>query len=130
VHSARYAGPGASDADRIAKLQDELRRVAAAQSAAPTGRAPGQTLDRGARFVCVIALAARGRVVAVLSDDVRGEILEQPRGAAGFGYDPVFLYPPLGKTFAELREEEKNQHSHRSKAFRKLLEFLASSPVL
>jgi XTP/dITP diphosphohydrolase len=66
----------------------------------------------------------------VLSDDVRGEILEQPRGAAGFGYDPVFLYPPLGKTFAELREEEKNQHSHRGKAFRKLLEFLASSPVL
>jgi XTP/dITP diphosphohydrolase len=131
VHSARYAGPGASDADRIAKLQDELRRTAKGSSPDPSPeRGLDRALDRSARFVCVIALAARGRVVAVLSDDVRGEILDQPRGAAGFGYDPVFLYPPLGKTFAELREEEKNTHSHRGKAFRKLLEFLTSSPVL
>jgi XTP/dITP diphosphohydrolase len=125
VLSARYAGTGASDADRIAKLEEELRRAGAAK-----GSSPDHPLDRGACFVCVIALAARGRVAAVLSDDVRGEILERPRGAAGFGYDPVFLYPPLGKTFAEMREEEKNKHSHRGKAFRKMLEFLASSPVL
>ncbi len=121
VQSARYAGPGASDADRIAKLTEELRRA---------GAAPGFALDRSACFVCVIALAVRGRVAAVLSEDVRGEILEQPRGPSGFGYDPVFLYPPLGKTFAEMRAEEKNKHSHRGKAFRKMLEFLASSPVL
>jgi XTP/dITP diphosphohydrolase len=125
VHSARYAGPGASDADRIAKLEEELRRAGTAK-----GSSHDHALDRGARFVCVIVLAARGRVVAVLSGDVRGEILELPRGAAGFGYDPVFLYPPLGKTFAEMREEEKNKHSHRGKAFRKMLEFLTSSPVL
>jgi XTP/dITP diphosphohydrolase len=116
VRSARYAGPGASDAQRMAKLLGELRQH--------------RVLDRSARFVCVIALAARGRVIGVFSDSVEGEILSKPRGAGGFGYDPVFFFDPLDKTFAEISPEEKNRYSHRGKAFRKLLEFLASSPML
>lgn len=108
--SARYAGPNATDADRVRKLLAAM---------AEKGMA-----DRRARFVCVIALARRGRLVAIFSDAVEGILLETPRGQGGFGYDPIFFYPPLGKTFAELPREEKNRHSHRGKAFRKLLAFL------
>lgn len=113
VQSARYAGRGASDAARIQRLLEELRSKAVS--------------DRRARFVCVLALAERGHVRAVFSDLVAGELLEAPRGAQGFGYDPVFFYPPLGKSFAELPHEQKNLHSHRGKAFRKLLDFLESN---
>jgi XTP/dITP diphosphohydrolase len=110
VYSARYAGPGASSEQRNAKLLVELR-----------GK---KDLERVAFFVCVIALARRGRCVAVVSGKVDGEILDEPRGASGFGYDPVFYFPPLGKSFAELNAEEKNQHSHRGKAFRRLMDVL------
>ena len=110
VQSARYAGPGASDATRVRKLLEELRSKAVS--------------DRRARFVCVLALAERGQLRAVFSDFAAGELLEAPRGEQGFGYDPIFFYAPLGKSFAELPREEKNLHSHRGKAFRKLLEFL------
>lgn len=110
VNSARYAGPRASDAERIEKLLSELRSRGAQ--------------DRRARFVCVLALAERGRVVAVFSDFVGGELLDAPRGSEGFGYDPIFFYPGFGKSFAEVSREEKNRVSHRGKAFRKLLEFL------
>ncbi len=82
--------------------------------------------ERAAYFVCAIALAKEGRALAVVTDRVDGEILEAPRGAGGFGYDPVFCFPALGKTFAELPAEEKNQRSHRGKAFRKLLTALSS----
>ncbi len=116
VHSARYAGPRASSMERFEKLLAEMR-------------ARGSK-DRRARFVCVIALAVRGRVVAVFSEAVEGEILESPRGMGGFGYDPVFFLGPAGKSFAEMSAEEKNRYSHRAKAFRKLIDFLASSPVL
>jgi XTP/dITP diphosphohydrolase len=116
VRSARYAGPNASSAERIAKLLDEMRHRGAT--------------DRRARFVCVIALAVRGRVVAVFSDSVEGEILENPQGSGGFGYDPVFFFGPAAKSFAEMSADEKNRYSHRAKAFRKLAEFLATSPVL
>ena len=116
VHSARYAGPQATDAERVTKLLHELR-----------GRAGA---DRHARFVCVIALAERGRVLCVFSDAAEGLILDAPHGEGGFGYDPVFHFPPLNKTFAEIAPEEKNLHSHRGKAFRKLQEFLASSPAI
>ena len=119
VYSARYAGPGASDAQRTAKLLDELRT-----------RGARSLTDRRARFVCVIALVKRGRTIAVVSAAAEGEILDAPRGAGGFGYDPVFLVPTLGKTFAELSAAEKNRYSHRGKAFRKLLGFLARSSVL
>ncbi len=110
VHSARYAGSQAVNEERIRKLLEELR-----------GR---KGADRAAYFVCAIALAARGRAVAILTGRVDGEILDAPRGSGGFGYDPVFYFPALGKSFAELSAQEKNAHSHRGKAFRKLLEFL------
>lgn len=115
VHSARYGGPQASDAERIQKLLAELR-------------GKGVT-ERCARFVCVLALALQGQVLAVFSDLVAGELLEAPRGSEGFGYDPIFFFPTLGRSFAELTREEKNQHSHRGKAFRKLLAFLESRPL-
>jgi XTP/dITP diphosphohydrolase len=110
VRSARYAGPGASDADRYRKLLAEMRGM------------NGE--NRHARFVCVLALAKAGRTIGLFSASAEGEILESPRGERGFGYDPVFFFPALGKSYAELSREEKNQHSHRGKAFRKALEFL------
>jgi len=63
-------------------------------------------------------------VRAVISDFAEGTLLNAPRGSGGFGYDPIFFFPPLGRAFAELSREEKNQYSHRGKAFRKLLQFL------
>ena len=116
VRSARYAGPSASSAERISKLLSALRACGSG--------------DRRARFVCVIALAVRGKVTAVFSDSVEGTILESPRGAGGFGYDPVFFFGPAAKSFAEMSADEKNQYSHRAKAFGKLADFLASSPML
>jgi XTP/dITP diphosphohydrolase len=110
VQSARYAGPTATSAQRIAKLLAELRGKA--------GEA------RRAYFACAIALAQRGRAIAVVTGRVDGSILENARGGGGFGYDPIFYFPPLHRTFAELSAEEKNEHSHRGKAFRKLLTVL------
>jgi XTP/dITP diphosphohydrolase len=107
VHSARYAGAHATNAERIAKLLGELRGKTGA--------------DREAYFVCAITLAERGRAIAVVTARVDGEILESPRGSGGFGYDPVFYFPALKKTFGELLPEGKNQVSHRGKAFRKML---------
>lgn len=107
VHSARYAGPNASDAERIAKLLGEMRGMA--------GEA------RHSRFVCVIAAARRGQLLAVLSDSAEGFVAKEARGSDGFGYDPIFYFPARAKTFAELSEAEKNKASHRGKAFRKLL---------
>ncbi len=82
--------------------------------------------ERKAHFVCAISLARNGRALAVVTDRVDGEILESARGTGGFGYDPVFYFPALKKTFAELTGMEKNQHSHRGKAFRTLLAALSS----
>jgi XTP/dITP diphosphohydrolase len=111
VHSARYAGPNATDADCVRKL---LRAM------------EGKTGDqRRARFVCVAAVARRRRAVAVVSDFVEGILTLEPRGANGFGYDPVFLLPDLGSTAAEVSPEEKNLRSHRGKAFRKVRDLLA-----
>jgi len=110
VLSARYAGPGASNEQKIAKLLFEMKGLEGA--------------NRCAYFICVIAAVRAGRAVAVVSEKVDGEILDAPSGSDGFGYDPVFFFPPLDKTFAELRAEEKSQHSHRGKAFRRLLEVL------
>jgi len=112
VHSARYAGLGATNAQRIEKLLGKLQ--------GKTGN------ERVAYFVCAIALAEKGRAIAVVTDRVDGEILGSPRGAGGFGYDPVFYFPALTKTFAELSAEEKNQFSHRGKAFRRLLTALST----
>ena len=110
VQSARYAGPGASDADRIRKLLGEMR-----------GK-KGE--DRRARFVCVVAVAESGEMRGLFSASVEGILLEEARGQGGFGYDPIFFFPALGKTYAEISREEKNLHSHRGKAFHKALNFL------
>jgi XTP/dITP diphosphohydrolase len=112
VQSARYAGPGAKNAQRIEKLLREMH--------GKTGS------DRAAHFVCAIALAKEGRAIAIVTARVDGEILESPRGTGGFGYDPVFYFPALQRTFAELSAEEKNRHSHRGKAFRRLLAHLST----
>ncbi len=112
VHSARYAGPQATSTERIEKL---------------LGAMHGKTgAERSAHFICAIALAERGRVMAIVTDRADGEILETPRGAGGFGYDPIFYFPTPGKTFAELSAEEKNQHSHRGRAFRRFLAALSA----
>jgi XTP/dITP diphosphohydrolase len=108
--SARYAGPGASNEQKIAKLLFAMKGL--------------EGVNRSAYFVCVIAAVRAGRAVAVVSEKVDGVILDAARGSGGFGYDPVFYFPPLGKTFAELRAEEKSLHSHRGKAFRRLLDVL------
>ena len=113
VHSARYAGPNATNAERIAKLLGELR-----------GKNGG---ERAACFVCAIALAHSGRAMAIVTARVDGTILESPRGSGGFAYDPVFYFPALKKTFAELLPQEKNQISHRGKAFRRLLKSIRNS---
>jgi XTP/dITP diphosphohydrolase len=110
VQSARYASVGASNDAKIAKLLGAMQ-----------GK---EGSERAAYFVCVIALAVHGSCVAVVSGKVHGEILDSPRGTGGFGYDPVFFFPPLGKAFAELGAEEKNQFSHRGKTFRRLIAVL------
>ena len=110
VRSARYAGVGATPAENLCKLLEAMR--------GKSGK------DRQAYFVCVLAVARSGRVAAVITNRVDGEILEAPHGSGGFGYDPVFYFPPLSKSFAELSSAEKNQHSHRGKAFRRLLDVL------
>jgi XTP/dITP diphosphohydrolase len=110
IHSARYAGPGASDADRVRKLLSELEGTAA----------------RDARFVCSLALAQDGVLILEAEGECRGVIAQEPRGSNGFGYDPVFYFPKLCKTYAELSSEEKNLHSHRAHAVASLLSKIAN----
>jgi XTP/dITP diphosphohydrolase len=112
IHSARYAGPNTTDADRVRKLLREME-----------GK---EGEERRARFVCVTAIAQRGRVLAVVSDFAEGALTKDPRGTDGFGYDPIFFFEQLGRTYAEISREEKNQYSHRGKAFRKALAVLAA----
>lgn len=112
LHSARYAGPEASDADNVAKLLDALGRV-------PPER-------RNARFVCVLALLRRADDPApvICEGDWRGSIAESPRGDRGFGYDPVFLVPGEDCTAAELDPARKNRISHRGRALAALVDRL------
>ena len=116
VHSARFAGPEANDQANNQNLLSELRRVGAGLKSAPTNRA--------AHYVCVVALAQGQQILTVVEGRADGIILDSPRGSGGFGYDPYFFFPPLGKTFAEISAEEKFAVSHRGEAFRKLLDFL------
>jgi len=102
LRSARYGGPGLDDAGRVRLLLDALRAVPAA--------------ERTARFRCVIALIEPDGRERLVEGTVEGCIAEAPRGKGGFGYDPVFFYPPLGRTLAELTEEEKARVSHRAHA--------------
>jgi XTP/dITP diphosphohydrolase len=106
VRSARYAGEEASDADNNAKLLKELERVE----------------NRSAAFACVIAIAVPWGPALIYEGRCEGIITNEQVGTKGFGYDPVFYYPPLQKTFAQLSTEEKNQVSHRGQALRQLRE--------
>ncbi|MFH2054710.1 MAG: RdgB/HAM1 family non-canonical purine NTP pyrophosphatase [bacterium] len=111
VLSARYAGAGCSFADNNRKLLAELAGVPSAQ--------------RGARFVTVIAISYEGGD-QIVEGAVEGFIAERNRGENGFGYDPVFVYPPTGETFAEMGAVQKNSISHRGRALVKLREWLLS----
>ena len=104
LHSARFGGPGLDDAGRVTLLLERL-------SAVPSGR-------RSARFRCVIALVDEAGREHTVEGVAEGEIAAAPRGTGGFGYDPVFFHPPLGRTFGELTEEEKERVSHRGLAAR------------
>ncbi len=106
VLSARYGGEHGNDQRNIARLLLEMKDV-------PPER-------RTARFRCVAALAIPGEVLTTTTGTVEGLIAETPRGANGFGYDPVFIAPALGRTCAELEPEEKHRISHRGQAFRRL----------
>ncbi|MCT0223963.1 RdgB/HAM1 family non-canonical purine NTP pyrophosphatase [Synechococcus sp. CS-1328] len=115
VYSARYA---ATDAGRIERLLRELAE------AAPRG---GDNPDRRAHFTAALALAdPAGRTVLEVEGVCEGEILPAPRGSGGFGYDPVFLVPELGLTFAEMVPEQKRQRGHRGRALAALLPRLAA----
>ncbi|MGH9740012.1 MAG: RdgB/HAM1 family non-canonical purine NTP pyrophosphatase [Candidatus Acidiferrales bacterium] len=116
VRSARYAGANATDAQNNRKLLAEME---------------GREGDaRRARFVCVTALARSGRALAVISGSAEGLILKEPRGAGGFGYDPLFFSRELGCTFAEAPAREKNCLSHRGKAFAKIVALLTDQNIL
>lgn len=115
LYSARYGGPEATDAGRVTKLLDEMKGV--------------EPEKRGARFVCAAAIVWDGGE-RVFVEEARGEIIESPRGQGGFGYDPVFHYPPLGRTFAELSSEEKSAVSHRGRAFHRLAGWLKRNELL
>jgi len=104
LHSARFGGPGLDDAGRVALLLERLGSV-------PAG-------SRTARFRCVIALVDEAGGERTVEGVVEGEIAAAPRGTGGFGYDPVFLYPPLARTFGELSDSEKERLSHRALAAR------------
>ena len=111
VHSARHAGPNATDADRIGILLQRLADV------------PPQ--ERGAAFHCVVAIATPDGRAWTTEGMCAGAIIDEPAGSGGFGYDSVFFVPDLGKTFAQLSSREKNAISHRGIAAREAAALLA-----
>jgi XTP/dITP diphosphohydrolase len=118
VHSARYAAEDPQKAEgntddeaNNALLLRELKSI-------PPEKRTG-------RFVCVIAAARDGKILQIFQGTAEGQILDRPRGSNGFGYDPLFYFPHIKRTFAELTAEEKAQYSHRGAAFRQFLEWYA-----
>jgi XTP/dITP diphosphohydrolase len=128
VHSARYAAPdlqnkepheadaNTDDEANNARVLRELKNVSAAQ--------------RTGRFVCVLAAARDGETLATFHGTADGTILDAARGTNGFGYDPLFYFTQIGKTFAELTAEQKSQYSHRGAAFLQLLEWLSEPSLI
>ncbi|HSB14358.1 MAG TPA: RdgB/HAM1 family non-canonical purine NTP pyrophosphatase [Bryobacteraceae bacterium] len=110
VSSARFAGPGATDEANNRLLLEKLRGVE----------------DRAAQFVCMIALADAGKLVATFRGIIEGHILHEPRGANGFGYDPLFYHPPFACTFGEATGEQKLAVSHRGRALAVMVKYLLS----
>ena len=104
VYSARYAGEDATDSQRCHKILDEMK----------------EATDRKAAFECVISIAVPSGPALTYEGRCEGIIADSPRGVNGFGYDPIFYYPSLGKTFAELSREDKGRISHRGKALGEL----------
>ncbi|MBI4874554.1 MAG: RdgB/HAM1 family non-canonical purine NTP pyrophosphatase [Acidobacteria bacterium] len=107
VVSARFSGPGATDASNNALLLEKLRGIG----------------NRTARFVCVIAVAEQGCLAGTFRGEVEGRILDQARGAQGFGYDPLFFFEPYGCTFGEVEGPRKFEVSHRGRALRAMLDY-------
>jgi len=121
VHSARYAAPDLHDkepheADENTADEANNARVLRELTDVPVEKRTG-------RFVCVLAAARDGKTLATFRGIAEGIILDAPRGSNGFGYDPLFYFPQIGKTFAEFTAEEKARYSHRGAAFRKFLEW-------
>ena len=110
LYSSRFGGEGATDADRNRLLLERLAGV-------PEER-------RGARFTSAVAVARAGEILFQAVESVEGRIAPELRGTSGFGYDPLFFYPPFGRTFGEVPREEKDRVSHRGKAFARLRLFL------
>ncbi len=110
VLSARFSGPAATDEKNIRKVLRLLKGV-------PLPK-------RRARFVSHLALSRKGRIIKETRGEVRGTIALQKKGEGGFGYDPIFIHPRLGQTFAEISQQRKNRVSHRGRALRKMKEFL------
>lgn len=113
VRSARFLRPDATYAERFAEI---FRRLAERRDA-----------PRTARFVCAVAVVRGGNVIFETTGTVEGEISDAPRGSGGFGYDPIFYYPPYGSTFGEVTEERKLAVAHRGAAFRELADWLRRS---
>jgi XTP/dITP diphosphohydrolase len=121
VRSARYAADDSTTDDPLrakANSTDEAnnKQLLRALEGIPPEK-------RTARFVCVIATARKGTTLQVFEGKAEGIILSHPRGSHGFGYDPLFYFPRIGKSFAELTPEEKASYSHRGQAFRKFLQW-------
>lgn len=116
VHSARYAAGQPHLAD--ANTDDEANNARVLRELKPVPRE-----KRTGRFVCVLAAAQDGKTLGTFCGTAEGVILEAPRGRNGFGYDPLFYFPQIRKTFAELTAEEKSKYSHRGAAFRKFLQW-------
>ena len=108
VYSARFAGADATDEANNRRVLELL----------------GDTPSRSGRFVCVIALAHGGKLVRSFRGTVEGEILHEPRGENGFGYDPLFFYPPFNCSFGEAEREQKQLVSHRGAALREMIAYL------
>jgi XTP/dITP diphosphohydrolase len=116
VHSARYAAEEPHLADANTDDEANNARVLRELSQIPPEKRTG-------RFVCVLAAARNGKTLAMFRGTAEGIILEAPRGSNGFGYDPLFYFPQIRKTFAELSPEEKSHYSHRGSAFRQFLDW-------
>jgi len=108
IYSARFAGPDATDEANNRLLLEQMQGLA----------------DRTARFVCVVALASHGNLIGTFRGTVEGRLLSAPQGLNGFGYDPLFFYPPFGCTFGEVPLERKMEVSHRSRALRAMVAWL------
>jgi XTP/dITP diphosphohydrolase len=113
IYSARFSGPEADDAHNVAKVLKLMEGI------------PEE--KRRARFVCCLVLCRGEKIMTEISGTADGRISTEPRGRNGFGYDPIFFFPPLGRTFAELTPEEKNRVSHRGQAMRQLRDYLSQT---